>query len=249
MPIQQLVEGVHHFQGRVFRAQQELFERLATKQSPETLFITCSDSRIDPNLITHTDPGDLFVLRNAGNIIPAYGGHSGGEVATIEFALTGLGVRNIIVCGHSHCGAMKGLLHPAALVEMPAVAEFLKHAEATRRIVRSKYAHLSGDELLEVAIEENVLVQIESLQTHPAVAVALAQGELSLHAWIYDIPTGEVHAYDADAGQFQPLAGIRPAGHGEPERIKDIRSGDARFRGQEIVGSEKSGQGPVVRGQ
>ena len=138
--VQQLVAGVHRFKHEVFREQRELFERLAEGQSPQTLFITCSDSRIDPNLITHTDPGDLFVLRNAGNIVPAYGATSGGEVATIEFAVTGLGVSDIVVCGHSHCGAMKGLLHPEYLTEMPAVVEFLHHAEATRRIVKSKYS-------------------------------------------------------------------------------------------------------------
>jgi carbonic anhydrase len=237
MPIQQLIEGVHHFQGRAFHAQQELFTRLADGQSPETLFITCSDSRIDPNLITHTDPGDLFVLRNAGNLIPAFGGPSGGEVATIEFALAGLDVRNIVVCGHSHCGAMQGLLTPEVLTDMPAVAEFLKHAEATRRIVRAKYQHLSGNDLLEVTIEENVLVQIEALQTHPAVAAALSQGLLSLHAWVYDIATGGVYAYDTDSNQFVPLLGVRPEGQMEqPDRLKDIRSGDARFRGQGRVG-------------
>src|SRR5688572_8487019 len=109
--VQQLVDGVHQFRREVFRQQRELFQRLASGQNPQTLFITCSDSRIDPNLITHTDPGDLFVLRNAGNIVPAYGA-GGGEVATIEFAVVGLGVSDIVVCGHAYCGAMKGLLHP-----------------------------------------------------------------------------------------------------------------------------------------
>ncbi|HZN34056.1 MAG TPA: carbonic anhydrase, partial [Pirellulaceae bacterium] len=188
--VQELVAGVHRFKREVFQGQQELFERLAGGQEPQTLFITCSDSRIDPNLITHTDPGDLFVLRNAGNLIPAYGAASGGEVATIEFAVTGLGVRDIVVCGHSHCGAMKGLLHPEYLAEMPAVAEFLRHAEATRRIVKSKYSHLHGEPLLDATIEENVLVQLENLQTHPAVAAALAGDQLKLHAWVYDIATG-----------------------------------------------------------
>ena len=131
--VQQLVAGVHKFTHGVFRQQQELFERLSHGQDPQTLFITCSDSRIDPNLITHTAPGDMFVLRNAGNLIPAFGGTSGGEVATIEYAVTGLEVRDIVICGHSHCGAMKGLLHAESLAEMPAVAEWLKHAEATRR--------------------------------------------------------------------------------------------------------------------
>lgn len=227
--VQQLVAGVHHFRHNMFREQQELFARLAAGQSPQTLFITCSDSRIDPNLITHTDPGDLFVLRNAGNIVPAYGASSGGEVATIEFAVAGVEVSDIVVCGHSHCGAMKGLLKPELLAEMPAVADWLKNAEATRRIVRSKYGHLSGDDLLDVTTEENVLMQIENLQTHPAVAVALAEGKLKLHAWLYDIQSGEVFAFDHASGQFAPLGQIRPAtaGFGPNARLMDVNSGDA----------------------
>jgi carbonic anhydrase len=152
----------------------------------------------------------MFVLRNAGNLIPAFGGTSGGEVATIEYAVTGLEVRDIVVCGHSQCGAMKGLLHAESLTEMPAVVEWLKHAEATRRIIRSKYSHLTGEQLLDAAIEENVLMQLENLQTHPAVAVALADDKLKLHAWVYDIASGEVFAFDDDAEQFRPLGSAGP---------------------------------------
>lgn len=231
--VQQLVAGVHRFRREVFREQRELFERLAQGQEPQTLFITCSDSRIDPNLITHTAPGDLFVLRNAGNIIPAFGATSGGEVATIEFAVTGLAVHDIVVCGHSHCGAMKGLLHPEYVAEMPAVADWLKHAEATRRIIASKYGHLRGTDLLDAAIEENVLMQLENLQTHPAVAVALAQDQIKLHAWVYEIESGEVFAYDDDAKQFLPLGGMRPAAAvlvtNPSAHLGDVRSGDGKF--------------------
>jgi carbonic anhydrase len=233
--VQQLVAGIHRFKRDVFRRQREFFEELAKGQEPQSLFITCSDSRIDPNLITHTDPGDLFVLRNAGNIIPAYGATTGGEVATIEFAIMGLGVRDIVVCGHSHCGAMKGVLDPASVAEMPAVADWLKNAEATRRIIRAKYSQLSGEALLDAAIEENVLMQIENLQTHPAVAVALAEDKLKLHAWVYEIETGEVFAFDDDAQQFLPLGEVRPPSSitlpNPASRLADIRSGDGRFRG------------------
>ena len=118
--MQKLIQGIHQFQENVFRSQQDLFERLSQGQSPEALFITCSDSRINPNLITMTNPGDLFILRNAGNIIPPYGAANGGEGATIEFAIAALGVQDIIVCGHSHCGAMKGLLYQETLEDLPA---------------------------------------------------------------------------------------------------------------------------------
>ena len=235
--VQQLVAGVHRFRHEVFRQQRELFESLAKRQDPQTLFITCSDSRIDPNLITHTAPGDLFVLRNAGNLVPAYGASRGGEVATIEFAVAGLAVRDIVVCGHSHCGAMKALMHPEYVAEMPAVADWLKHAEATRRIIGAKYQHLSGEARLDAAIEENVLMQLENLQTHPAVAVALAKGQIKLHAWVYEIETGEVFAYDDTSGQFMALGDLRPASAVELKNpsahLADIRSGDGQFHKDE----------------
>lgn len=154
-------------------------------------------------LITQTGPGDLFILRNAGNIIPPHGAANGGEQATIEFAVVGLGIRDVIVCGHSRCGAMKGLLEPDSVQQMPALGTWLSHAEATRRIMREKYGHLSDNALLTATVQENVLVQLENLRTHPAVAAGLAKGELNLHGWVYKIETGEVFAYDVASGQFQ----------------------------------------------
>lgn len=203
--MQKLVQGIHHFQSNIFRSQRELFERLADGQRPEALFITCSDSRINPNLITHTEPGDLFILRNAGNIVPPYGAANGGEGATIEFAVAGLEIRDIIVCGHSACGAMKGMLKPETLHDLPAMTAWLAHAEATRRIMRDKYRDRTGDALLMTAVEENVLVQIENLRTHPSVAAGLSCGKLKLHAWVYKFETGEVFAYDAERGEFVPV--------------------------------------------
>jgi len=203
--MQKLIAGLHQFQAQTFSSQRELFERLAQGQSPEALFITCSDSRINPNLITQTQPGDLFILRNAGNIVPPHGAANGGEGATIEYAVDVLGVKDIIVCGHSHCGAMHGLLQPDSLANLPAVSAWLSHAEATRRIIRANYSHLDGHERLTAAIEENVLVQLENLRTLPSVAAKLAKGELHLHGWVYKLETGEVFTYDAKDGQFKLL--------------------------------------------
>jgi carbonic anhydrase len=228
--MQDLFAGVRHFRQNVFHTQQHLFEELSRGQSPQTLFITCSDSRINPNLITHTDPGDLFVIRNAGNLIPAFGATTGGEEATIEFALQALGVRHIVICGHSGCGAMKGLVNPAALSEMPSVSNWLRHAEATRRLVQVKYPDADGDELMRVITEENVLTQIENLQTHPAVAVAMAREALSIHAWVYDIASGDVLSYDVKVGAFKPLGdNVRPAAGETPRRVFDVRGGDSMF--------------------
>lgn len=204
--MQKLVQGIHHFRSDYFRSHRDLFERLAEGQHPEALFVTCSDSRIDPALLTQTRPGDLFVLRNAGNIVPPHLPTPGGEEATVEFAVAALGVKDVVVCGHSRCGAMRGLLDPDALAGTPAVAEWLKHAEATRRIMREKYPHLSADARVTAAAQENVLVQLENLRTHPAVAAGLARGELKLHGWVYKLETGEVFAFDPESGQFVPLA-------------------------------------------
>ncbi len=203
--MEKIIRGVHTYQEDVFGTQQELFERLSHGQNPDVLFITCSDSRIDPSLVTQAEPGDLFVLRNAGNMIPPYGASNGGEAAAVEFAVTGLGVSDIVVCGHSQCGAVAGLLNPQKLEKLPTVAQWLKHASTTKQIVEDKYADVSGDELMTAAIKENVLVQLDNLRTHPSVASKLAQGVLNLHAWVYTFEDGRIYAYDPDEKRFAAL--------------------------------------------
>jgi carbonic anhydrase len=207
--MQKLVQGVHHFQANIFSSQRELFERLADGQNPDALFITCSDSRINPNLITNTEPGDLFIIRNAGNIVPPFGASEGGEAAAIEFAVAGLGVQDIIVCGHSLCGAMKGLLDPSSLHGLPLMSAWLKHAESTRWVVREKYETLSKEAKLSVTIQENVLRQLENLRTHPCVAGRLSAGTLKLHGWVYKIETGDVFAFDPESEQFAPIVEVK----------------------------------------
>ena len=211
--MQKLVDGIHEFQRRAFSEDQKLFETLVDGQNPVALFITCSDSRIDPNLLTQTKPGELFIQRTAGNIVPAYGAVMGGEAATIEYAVNALKVKDIIICGHSHCGAMAGLLKPESVENMPAVKAYLQHAESTRRIVEENYRHLTDPEKrLTLTVEENVLVQLESLRTHPSVAAAVGRGDLKLHGWVYQFETGNVFAFDPDENQFLPLKGVaKPA--------------------------------------
>jgi carbonic anhydrase len=203
--VEKLVRGIHKFQTTHYSEHQDLFSQLSKGQTPETLLITCSDSRIMPGLLTQSKPGDLFVLRNAGNIVPPYGASSGGEGATVEYAVAALNVGHIVVMGHSHCGAMKGLMQPEDLKTLPLVADWLKHAEATRRVVTENYQDCTGTDLLNAAIKENVLVQLDNLRTYPAVAARLAKGNLTLHAWIYQIETGTILAYDPERSQFVPV--------------------------------------------
>ena len=197
--MKKLINGLREFKTNYFCTHLELFEQLAHGQKPRVLFITCSDSRIDPNLITQTEVGELFVIRNAGNIIPPFGAANGGEGAAVEYAIHALGIEQIVVCGHSHCGAMKGLLQLNKLQEdMPLVYDWLKHAEATRRLVKENYNHYQGEELLEVTIAENVLTQIDNLKTYPVIHSKLYQGKLKIYGWIYHLETGEVLAYDPE---------------------------------------------------
>jgi carbonic anhydrase len=195
-----LLPGLRKFSHDVFPVQQTLFERLSQGQHPHTLMITCSDSRIDPNLVTQTQPGELFIVRNAGNIVPPYGASGGGEEAAIEFAIEGLQVSNIVICGHSKCGAMAALKNPGNLSNMPSVERWLKYAQATKRRLES----VDGTEhpSLEKVVEENVIVQADNLRTHPAVSAALRQGRVRIFAWVYHFESGAVTVYDPSSSRF-----------------------------------------------
>jgi carbonic anhydrase len=204
--MQKLVRGVQHFRDHVYPARQEMYRTLADGQNPHTLFITCSDSRLDPDVLTQSSPGNIFVLRNAGNLVPPYGAAHGGEAATVEYAVAGLGVRHIVVCGHSCCGAMKALLQPPAADELPETVNWLRYAEATRHVVRTKYATvLDFDERWLATVEENVLIQLDHLRTHPTVAAGLAAGTLLLYGWVFDLEHGQFRNYDPELGQFAQL--------------------------------------------
>lgn len=204
--MKKLMMGLHHFSANTFERHKELFRKLAREgQEPETLFITCSDSRIVPFLLTGAGPGDLFVLRNAGNLVPSYGSGEPGCDATIEYAVRVLCVKEIVVCGHTGCGAIHALLDDGVTRELPALKRWLEFARRTRVILDDHYKELDEQERLDVAIQENVLSQIENLHTHPAVATRMVKGDLRIHGWVYDLARGEVFAYDEQGGQFREL--------------------------------------------
>ena len=200
-----ILDGVARFERDIVPRERPLLERLAAGQSPEALLITCADSRIVPSLITQTKPGDLFICRNAGNIVPSYDEVTGGVSATIEYAVRVLNVEHVIVCGHSDCGVMKALLHPEKVAEMRAVSAWLRHGDTARLVVQENHPGLEGRELTDMLAQQNALAQIANLRTHPSVAAREAAGKLTLHAWFYEIETGRVFAHDRERNQFLPL--------------------------------------------
>lgn len=202
-----IVDGFKRFRQDVFPKQKQLFKKLATAQSPRAMFITCADSRIVPDLITQSSPGDLFVTRNVGNIVPPYGQMNGGVSTAIEYAVLALGVKHIIVCGHSDCGAMNAVLDPDALDRMPTVKVWLRHAEVARTVVSENCPGVDHAAQLRVLTDENVVAQLNHLVTHPSVAARIANGQLFIHGWVYDIETSAIKAYAAEQGCFLPLDG------------------------------------------
>jgi carbonic anhydrase len=198
--------GVVRFQEEVFPAKKALFQKLSLGQSPEALFITCSDSRIETAMITQTAPGELFICRNAGNIVPPHTNHTGAMTASIEFAVGALKVPHIVVCGHTECGAMKGVMEKGALDTLPYMKEWLEYAKAAVDIVGALSDGKTEAEKMMMLLEQNVVLQLQHLRTHPTVATRLALGELQLHGWIYDIATGEVYAYDEKKNTFVPVS-------------------------------------------
>jgi carbonic anhydrase len=211
--VQELIAGIHKFRSEEFGHYKALFQRLAKEgQNPHTLFITCSDSRVLAELITQSKPGDLFVVKNVGNIVPPAStpGAINSTAAAIEFAVETLGVQDVVVCGHSQCGAMQALISSPDLSTMPHLEAWLSVAAPVRDAVLQRYQHLKNpEEQIDAAGEENVLFGLESLKTYPGVKRRLEEGTLRLHAWFFKIASAELFAYDPAGHQFLPLVGSR----------------------------------------
>ena len=207
----ELIGRVFSFEKQVFPNQSALYEKLATQgQSPKALMISCADSRIVPEHIMQAEPGDLFVCRNAGNIVPPFATQNGGVSSTVEYAVMALGVRDIIVCGHSDCGAMKAVSDPTGLEAMPNVAAWLRHSSAARSVVGDCYPDLGGKDRVRAVTLENVVAQLNHLRTHPSVASGIAKGEIALHGWYVDIHAGQILGLDGATNQFVPLQADKP---------------------------------------
>ncbi|WP_273823397.1 MULTISPECIES: carbonic anhydrase [Pseudomonas] len=200
-----IIDGFLKFQRDAFPERIKLFQDLATQQSPRALFISCSDSRLVPELVTQREPGDLFVIRNAGNIVPSYGPEPGGVSASVEYAVAALQVADIVICGHSDCGAMTAIATCKCLDHMPAVAGWLRYADSAR-VVNEARQHPDQPTKVAAMVRENVIAQLANIQTHPSVRLALEEGRVTLHGWIYDIESGRIDAFDGSTGTFVSLA-------------------------------------------
>lgn len=204
--MEKIIEGVLKFQRDVYPRQKALCDSLAKSQSPLALFIGCSDSRVVPEWFSQQGPGDLFVIRNAGNIVPEHGVAPGGVSASVEYAVGVLGVPDIILCGHSGCGAMTALQREGkGLEKLPAIAKWLSFAEPAYRRVKERHATTDAPSALCALVQENVLLQLENLRTHPSVVEAMERNKLRLHGWVFDIKSGGVEEYDAKSGKFIAL--------------------------------------------
>ncbi len=207
--LDQLKAGVRRFQAEVYPHNAEMYQRAASEpQEPHTFFIACADSRIEPEIITQTRAGELFVLRNIGNMIPAYGEMMGGVSAVVEYAVSLVKVKHVVVCGHADCGAMKGLLAPESVAPLPAVKNWLTNAAAALCVAEALGEKHQGApvELMRRLTEQNVRLQIQHLRTHPSVAAAMAREELTISGWVYEIGTGEVRISEDGTGEFVPVS-------------------------------------------
>jgi carbonic anhydrase len=208
--LEKLRAGNRKFQVEVYAKNAEHYQRAAsTPQTPHTLIISCADSRVDVEAITSSGPGDVFVTRNVGNMVPPYSGTPGGVTAVIEYAVAALKVKHVVVCGHSDCGAMKALLHPPATDDLPSVRYWLHHGQAALMVANS-LAHKDEPQLekLKRLTEENVLMQLVHLKTHPSVSGAMARGELTISGWVYDIGSGVVRIVEEGQREFAPVTTV-----------------------------------------
>ena len=216
--MKKLVKGILEFRKKVLPSYRQTFAHLALEQKPDALFVACSDSRVVPNLFASTDPGDLFVVRNVGNLVPPCDPKradkpQGSAAAALEFSVERLNVRHIIVCGHSECGAMAALLEGAHAKGLPHLQDWLRHGEAT--VQKFKEQVNSDPKLSEVnrLSQVNVLMQLEHIHSYPFVKRKVDAGELMLHGWWFDIAHADVYAYEPEDKRFVLVE------EGEAERI------------------------------
>ncbi len=206
--MEKLYKGIHNFQESYFKKEKVFFKRLSKGQTPNVLFITCSDSRVDPNLLTQSRPGELMILRNIGNIVPPYNTIRGKDsvAAAIELAVLELKIRDIVVCGHSDCRAMQALYRDEKeLDKMPALKNWLELVTSVKELVLNISQGKTSELRHRITEEENIVCQLHNIKTYPFVHQAIKEGKLHLHGWYYDIGSGDVYTFTQDSGKFERI--------------------------------------------
>lgn len=198
-----LTAGVHKFQSEIFPGRRRQFEALGNQQHPIAMFFTCADSRIIPNLVLQTEPGEVFTERTPGNIVPRYSDHVGGVTASVEFAVQVLHVPLIVICGHTDCGVARVLLEPEKASGMPALQSWMRHSLPARERLLRDHPSATREDKLRILTQYNVLAQLENLRTHPVVAAAIAKDQLDVQGWVYDIASGAVLSANQETGEFE----------------------------------------------
>jgi len=201
--LERLAAGVKRFREEVFPARRTTYESVARRQKPDTLLITCADSRLDPELLTQSAPGQIFVERNPGNLVPVHSHERVGVAASVEYAVDVLGVSTIVICGHSDCGAVKSFLQPSLFRKHPAVGRWIEYGLPAVRRVAGDLGRAPGVQDIDALTEANVLLQMEHLRTHPCISRQIGEhGKLRVLGWVFDIETGLVRAYDESTRHF-----------------------------------------------
>jgi carbonic anhydrase len=203
--LERLKNGIRKFRAEHYAENEDTYRHAAAnQQKPYALIIACADSRVDVETLTSSGPGEVFVTRNIGNMVPAHGQMKGSTTAVIEYAVTALGVQHVVICGHSDCGAMKALIHPDSTHGMPAVENWLSNGQAAFDVASSIHKD-DGRDLLAVLTEQNVLMQLAHLKTHPSIAGAMARGKLTVSGWVYNIGSGEVRVAEGESRRFEGI--------------------------------------------
>ena len=201
-----LKDGIRRFRASVYPERQGMYQRaMSEAQRPQALVITCADSRLHPDVLTQAAPGEIFTTRNIGNMVPAYGEMMGGVSAVLEYAVSALEVKHLVVCGHTDCGAMKALLDPESVAGMPTVRSWLRNAHTALSVTEALVGNGDAETKLQMLTEQNVLLQIQHVKTHPSVAGALAKGNLTISGWVYDIAAGQVRICEGGGSEFVVL--------------------------------------------
>jgi len=205
MPTPKILNGIRQF-GERFAMDRERLVRLAAEgQSPQVLFIACSDSRVAPELITSAELGDLFVVRTVGNVVPPFGTGEGGLGTAIEYAVLHLHVQHVVVCGHTRCGCLHALESARDWSREPHIARWIEHARPAK--TKAEARGLPAEELPLAVVRENVLLQLENVRSYDPVRDGEHSGTVSLHGWVYHLETGEIEAHDAGSGDWKLLGG------------------------------------------